>query len=623
MHRRKLAILFNFLLVFPVVSLGFSFPRPDQVSGSSSSVPSWAKRAVWYQIFPERFRNGDTADDPRVEDIRGSWPHQEPTAWHLSRWTGDWYKLQTWEALDSNGFYYHSQQRRYGGDLQGIIDKLDYLSRLGVNALYITPLFASPSLHKYDASTYHHIDNNFGPDPAGDKALWEMENPADPATWKWTSADKLFLKLLHEAHKRHLRVIIDGVFNHVGVTFWAFEDLRKNQQQSKFGDWFTVKAWDDPSTPRDEFDYESWYGVKDLPELRKDSVKGMADGPREYIHAIVKRWMDPNGDGDPSDGIDGWRLDAADRVPLSFWRQFRTWTRGINPDAYLTGEIWWEDWGNDKIFNAAPWLQGDAFDAVMNYRWAQEACRFFVDHHNKITASEFDHRLDAIRSDYLTDVNFVLMNLLDSHDTDRLSSRIVNPDLVYDHNVGAKDNPNYDVRKPNKAEIRIQKLMVLFQMTSLGAPMIYYGDEVGMWGGDDPDERKPMLWPDLKFDPEESHPFGKPRPRDSNEINKDLLQYYTKLIHIRTRHEGLMIGNSTPILTDDSMDIYAFRRAAPHDVLTIVINNSAQERIVKLEQVSAARLVDLMTNRSYPVKNYRAEVSLAPKTGMILLHASR
>ncbi|HYQ85689.1 MAG TPA: alpha-amylase family glycosyl hydrolase, partial [Bacteroidota bacterium] len=184
----------------------------------SAQVPAWAKRAVWYQIFPERFRNGDPKNDPRVDDLAGSWPHETPARWSISPWTSDWYRLQPWESEDAKGFYYHAQLRRYGGDLQGVIDKLDYLSDLGVTALYFNPLFESPSLHKYDATMYHHIDNNFGPDPDGDRRLWAAENPADPKTWKWSAADSLFLRLLKEAHRRGMKVVLDGVFNHVGMT---------------------------------------------------------------------------------------------------------------------------------------------------------------------------------------------------------------------------------------------------------------------------------------------------------------------------------------------------------------------------------------------------------------------
>jgi cyclomaltodextrinase / maltogenic alpha-amylase / neopullulanase len=601
-------------LALPIASQG------KGANPSSADVPEWAKRAVWYQIFPERFRNGDTANDPRVTDIRGSWPHDSLAHWSVSPWTSDWYRLQPWESGDTNGFFYHVQARRYGGDLQGVIDKLDYLSDLGITALYFNPLFESPSLHKYDASMYHHIDNNFGPDPEGDRALWATENPADPKTWKWSAADKLFLTLLREAHRRGMKVIIDGVFNHVGMTFWAFEDVKQKQDKSEFKDWFIIKRWDDPSTPANEFEYGGWYGVRELPELRKVG-DNIAPGPRAHIHAIVKRWMDPDGDGNPSDGVDGWRLDAADMVGPGFWRDLRTWVRTLNPQAYLVGEVWWEDWKNDKMYNAAPWLKGDMFDAVMNYRWAREACRYFVDRRDKISVSEFNRRLSDLRADYPGDVNGGLMNLFDSHDTDRLESRIVNPDLPYDHSAGLHDSRTYDPRKPNDDEIRVQKLMALFQMTYLGAPVVYYGDEVGMWGGDDPDDRKPMLWGDLTYDDESGHPFGLPRPVDKNVVNLPLLGYYKKLIGIRKQRDALMTGEFGTLLTDDSNDVYAFMRSAGGSFAVVVINNSSSKRKATIPlpaEAPAGGWVNLLDSTLTSNTQGEIGVELAPKTGAIL-----
>jgi len=599
------------------VILSLSACSQSQTSSSlikTGHVPEWAKRAVWYQIFPERFRNGDPSNDPRIEDILGSWPHQPPKTWSISSWTGDWYKLQPWEAGDDNGFYYHVQQRRYGGDLQGVLDKLDYLSGLGINAIYFTPLFQSPSSHKYDAAMYHHIDKNFGPDPDGDRRIWSIEDPADPRTWEWTSADRLFLKVIHEAHLRNIKVVIDGVFNHVGMTFWAFEDVKKNQQNSAYKNWFGIKKWDDPATPENEFDYAGWFGVRELPELRKDE-----QGVKEHIKAIVRRWMDPNVDGDPSDGIDGWRLDAADRVPLSFWKEFRTWVKGVNPEAYLVGEVWWEDWANDKMYNAAPWLQGDAFDAVMNYRWAREVFRYFLAGNDALSVSEFDRRLAVLRHEYSAEANDALMNLLDSHDTDRLSSRIANPDLKYDHNVGLHDNPEYDAQKPGHDALRTLRLITLFQMTYVGAPLIYYGDEAGMWGGDDPDCRKPMLWADLKFENESAHPFGKHRTSDKNEFDSDLFAYYKTLVSLRRGYEALSVGDFASLLTDDGKNVYVFLRSWRDEHVIVALNNSKSKQELDLSlSIQSPRWHSLLNSGSLSLLNAKLHIVLAPKSGEIL-----
>lgn len=582
------------------------------------NVPLWAKKAIWYQIFPERFRNGDPDNDPSVEDIKGSWPHDVDSPWQISPWTSDWYELQNWE-WDGKGFYYHVQRRRYGGDLQGIIDELDYLTDLGINAIYFNPLFESPSLHKYDGATYHHIDDNFGPDLERDRKIVAQEIPDDPGTWKWTTADSLFLILVDKLHERGIRVIMDGVWNHVGLNFWAFRNLVNSQQKSPYRDWFIVKSWDIPETPASEFDYQGWMGVRELPEIREDA-SGIVKGAREYIYQSVKRWMDPNNDGDPSDGIDGWRLDVAEKVSLTAWRDFRKWVRSINPDAYLVGEVWWEKWPV-RMFNAAPWLKGDVFDAVMNYRFARRTMQFFIDRKNKISPTRFDAYLADIRDDYPAEANYVLQNLMDSHDTDRLASMIVNPDRIYGSYNRVQDNPDYDVRKPNDGEIQLQKLIATFQLTYPGAPMIYYGDEAGMWGASDPDDRKPMLWPDMDYDDEISHPFGKKRPRDTNEFNRDLYNYYKRLIHIRGGQPALMLGDFKTIITDDEKDIYAFERSYNGDVVVVVLNNSKESYELSLD-LSGSLWVDLISKKEFGTENGVLSLRLAGIRGVILKRKS-
>ena len=225
--------------------------------------PEWARHAVWYQIFPERFCNGDVSNDPTPESLHGSL-HGGPlhAGWRTHPWTSDWYALQPWERASGKALMDNLPDRRYGGDIAGILQRLPYLQELGVNALYLNPVFDAPSHHKYDAATLHHIDAHFGPDPAGDRALMALEVPDDPATWVWTSADRLMLKLIAQAHARGMRIIFDGVFNHVGVRHWAFLDLVKHQRKSRFRSWFKVTSWcDDP----EGFQYESWRGHTSLP----------------------------------------------------------------------------------------------------------------------------------------------------------------------------------------------------------------------------------------------------------------------------------------------------------------------------------------------------------------------
>ena len=221
---------------------------------AQKNFPEWAEGIVWYQIFPERFANGDSTNDPNVEKVFANSKYI-PQNWRVTKWTANWFQTPPWEEMKRN-FDWHFHERRYGGDIKGIIDHLDYLEKLGVKGIYLNPVFEAVSLHKYDGSTYHHIDVNFGPDPEGDRKIIRTEVPDDPATWKWTKADSLFLKLVDEVHKRGMRIIIDGVFNHTGVQFWAFQDIVKNGTGSRYKNWYEIKSFDDPSTSENEFAYQ-------------------------------------------------------------------------------------------------------------------------------------------------------------------------------------------------------------------------------------------------------------------------------------------------------------------------------------------------------------------------------
>ncbi len=581
----------------------------------SSTVPDWSREAIWYQIFPERFWNGDQANDPDLDDMESAWPYFHPENWQIHPWVSDWYKLQLWENIKNKDFYWHAGLRRYGGDLQGVLERLDYLEDLGINAIYFNPLFESPSHHKYDASMYHHIDNNFGPDPLKDRKIWNTETPSDPSTWQWSTADRLFLKVLEECHRRGIKVIIDGVFNHVGYTFWAFQDVLKNQEKSPFRDWFIIQQWDNPATPESEFVYQGWNSVRDLPEIREDE-NGPVEGPRQHIHAIVKRWMDPNGDGDPSDGIDGWRLDVAEKVHMNFWKAFRQWVKEINPDAYLTGEVWWEDWLHNKMYNAAPWLQGDIFDAVMNYRWGRAVKKFVIDIENKISPTDFADSIRAIMNDYPEQNFYVLQNLIDSHDMERLASQIVNPDGWLDHGGNPAQNIQFKVRKPDSLERTKQKLVAGIQMTCPGAPMIYYGDEAGMWGGDDPDCRKPMLWPELSYEPEMSHPYGLPRPVDQVQFEVEIFDWYKKLIHIRKENKILSKGSINFFYKNDSNGILGYSREYKQKYILILLNSSKRLRVQQVElndfSLENHSLKDLISNGIYIINNGMLNLEFKP-----------
>jgi cyclomaltodextrinase len=576
-------------------------------------VPNWAKEAVWYQIFPERFANGDKNNDPTPHDIEGAWPYQIPEGWQISPWTSDWYKLQPWEKANGHDFYWNAGVRRYGGDVQGIIDHLNYLKNLGINAIYLNPVFESPSLHKYDAKLYHHIDNNFGPHPEQDELIWKREDPNNPETWEWTSADSLFLFFINEAHKKGIKVIIDGVFNHVGTSFWAFRDVVKNQQNSLYKDWFKIKSFDNPDTPQNEFEYEGWNGVKDLPEIKKDPQTGLVKEFGEHVHSIVKRWMDPNNDGDPEDGIDGWRLDVAEKVDIKFWKLFRKWVKEINPEAYITGEIWWEDWQANEIFDASPWLQGDAFDGVMNYRFAQAVKKFVIDVDEQISPRTFVDSIKEIKKNYYEDNFLAVQNLMDSHDVDRIASQIINPDRWFDHYANPGQNDYYDVGKPTQAEITKQYLIIGIQMTMPGAPMIYYGDEAGMWGGDDPDCRKPMVWQELFYEPEVADPLGRFRSVDSVKFDSKIFNWYKKLISLRKKNRAFSLGDINFFLIDDNKKVVGYSRNLDKDVLYVFINNKNKSEEVSIGLKNTdEQLIDLINNEAISKKENAYKFSLPP-----------
>ncbi len=491
-------------------------------------------------------------------------------------WTAEWYAFQPWEKQNGQGFYYNAQLRRYGGDLQGIIDKLDYLCHLGVNALYLNPVFESPSYHKYGASMYRHVDNNFGPNPKRDREIWQAEIPDDPDTWQWTSADSLFLTLIREVHARDMKIIIDGVFNHVGIPFWAFQDVKANGKASPYAEWFVIHSFDDPHTAENEFDYQGWSGFRDLPEIKEDK-QGPCSAYRKHIQHIVQRWGDPNGDGDPSDGIDGWRLDVAEKVSPNFWREFRQWVKKINPDAYLTGEVWWKNFTDNRMYDCSPWLEGDIFNAVMNYRFGDAMLKAFINREQQVSPSQMDELLKIVRN-YPNHSAAVVQNLMGSHDTERFASMVINPDRWIDHACHLRYNPEFKIRKPTSAERKVQRAILAFQFTYLGAPYIFYGDEVGMWGADDPDCRKPMIWEEYDYAVEETHPFGLERPPDSVQVNHSLFKYYQALIKIRRQYKSLTHGSYQTLHIDDQKGLFAFERTHGNEALRMIFNLSRQEQ---------------------------------------------
>lgn len=583
--------------------------------------PEWAKTCVWYQIFPERFRNGDKHNDPAsTVPWQHDWfmPYKPPTS------QPDGSPAEASGYTETGRLYDFIYRRRYGGDLQGIREKLPYLRSLGITAIYLNPIFQAESLHKYDASDYRHIDDAFVVKDSRLKLKGETE---DPATWQWSESDKQFLAFLKEAHAMGFKVILDGVFNHVGREFWAFQDVMKNKEKSKYVDWFDIVSFE-------PFHYKAWdHDDGELPRLKHDDALGLSKPVRDHIFAITKRWMDPNGDGDPSDGIDGWRLDVASDVNEHFWRDWRKLVKSTNPNAYIVAELWEE---------SKKWLKGDCFDAVMNYEFARRVQRFVMNQKKTTKPSEFGKELETMLAWYEPQVNYVLQNLYDSHDTDRIASMCMNPDLEYDRSNRLQDNnPNYNSGEPTQDCYDRVKLAVTFQMTFLGAPMVWYGDEVGMFGADDPTCRKPMLWEDLL-------PYQDP----GEKIHEDVRDHFRRMIAIRNSRAPLQLGSFEILQADDATGVFAFARTLDANSVVVVLNNSDKPQmigvpvswpdgsaVIRLDDPKSAEIVEAPagspTGRPTirPVAGFKPEIvirngrlagfTLAPRTGGVFELAPR
>lgn len=534
--------------------------------------PNWSKGVVWYQIFPDRFYNGDPSNDPIVSDQEGAYPFDSTSDFQIHPWTSDWYELQPYEQKNGKDVFYNIQRRRYGGDLQGVIDKLDYLQSLGINAIYMNPIFWAPSSHKYDALCYHHVDPTFGPDPEGDKKMILNEDPLNPEKWVWTKADLLALKLIDEVHKRKMFIIFDGVFNHLGVNSFAFRDVAEKQQKSAYKDWFMVDSWQDKDKGT-KFEYQGWFGVKTLPEFKEDS-NGIVSGPKQYIFDATKRWMNPMNKG-TQNGIDGWRLDVAYCIAHPFWKDWRKLVKTINHEAYLTAEL------VDPIEKTKPYLSGDEFDATMNYNFSFLVHDFFVQDVKGSSVSNFDSKLKELREGFGEGVAMNMQNLVGSHDATRIGSAVVNPDGKKFGDWGdyfnwsqKSNNKDYNARKPTALQLEKQKLIAAFQILYLGAPMIYYGDEAGMWGGNDPDCRKPMVWANKNYSAETFNPDQSKHEADKVEFNTDLFNWYKKFIGLRNQYKAIKLGSYTTIETNNAEKTYAFSRKLGNEEVIVIINRS-------------------------------------------------
>lgn len=554
-------LLLGIVILTTIAGCSFS----NMAKQPKEQIPHWSETAVWYSIFPERFKNGDASNDPAAQRVLNG---ADISNWQITPWTTNWFEPDAWmrtnrkDHLDSETSY-----RRYGGDLKGIISELDYLYALGITAIWLNPVFDAQSLHKYEASSYHHIDRYFGPNPALDQELMNSENPNEPDSWVWTSADSLFLELIEEVHKRDMKIIIDGVFNHTGRDFWAFKDILEKGEESTFKNWYEIVHFDDKSTPENEFDYEGWWGIKALPVLNEDE-NGLVKEVREHIFAITQRWMDPNGDGDPSDGVDGWRLDVAEEVATPFWVKWNKFVHEINPDAYTTAETW--------SLDAYEFMEEAKFDGVMNYQFAFLSNTFFVN--QQISAAEYLGKLEALFTSVPDKHQFKVQNLYDSHDTPRIVSMLESPAVEYDR-MGAP-REGFKTQKPSAESYAKLRTMLVHLMCSPGAPLIYYGTEAGMWGADDPHNRKPMLWPDIVYENEVN--YAQTAVSDINSFHYELYNFVQSLSLIREENKALSVGTfSAKYSNNIDSNLLVYSRIYKENEILVVINpNSSIHSLV-------------------------------------------
>jgi glycosidase len=478
--------------------------------------PNWVKDAIFYQIFPDRFALGKP-------------PKNYPNYWQSSN-------LESWENSPT-------PQKYKGGNFWGVIDKLNYLQDLGINAIYFTPVFQSTCNHRYHTHDYYQIDPLLG-------------------------GNHGFLEFLKQAHKRDIKVVLDGVFNHVGRGFFFFNDILENGPHSPWLDWFKIEGWPlcayDGSYPAN---YACWVNNRALPQFNHSNPQ-----VKEYIMQVAEYWL--------HQGIDGWRLDVPNEVTeAGFWQEFRTRVKAINPSAYIVGEIW---------VDARQWLDGSQFDGVMNYLFTAPTMAFcggdrilreYVETppyypYPAIKAEEYQRQIEKLLNLYDWEITLTQLNLLASHDTARLLT------------IAGEDTATV-------------KLCTLLLLTFPGAPSIYYGDEVGLEGGIDPDSRR-------SFPQQESW-------------NQDLLNYHKKLIQLRHQYPALRRGKYQVLFAQE--DIYIFSRTLENETLIVAINTDIQSQEVTLDfegSIEKIRFGEGSFFLNQGEEKQTLSLTLPPRSGLIL-----
>ncbi len=453
------------------------------------TTPYWLQDAIFYQIFPDRFANGDPENDPP--------------------------NVQKWGAIPTQ----HGWQ---GGDLRGIIQRFDYLLELGVNALYLNPIFQSPNNHGYHTSDYYKINERFG----------DLRD---------------FMALLEIAHRNHVRVVLDGVFNHTARGFFAFSDILENGEHSPYQGWYHIRSFPvDAYSPGEAHHYLAWWNIKGVPKL---NTKNPA--VRKYIMGVARYWLER--------GADGWRLDVPNEIDDDdFWAEFRQVVKTTNRDACLIGEIW--D-GNPR------WVGDGHFDSLMHYPLRTAVLDAF---NGRINPLEFANRVEGLLKIYPPENAHAMYLTLGSHDTERI----------------------YTMLGGNLAKV---KLAFLFQFAYPGAPAIYYGDEIGLEGGKDPDNRRAFPW-----DP--AHWKG------------DLHPWAQALAAGRKARASLRRGEYVRLTVDTTHGWYAFARVLGEEKTLVALNLSEKpvEASIPVSKLwhEGRGLRSLLDNRPFTVQDGKLSISL-------------
>lgn len=506
------------------------------------STPGWAKGAVMYQIFTDRFYNGDKSNDVETNEyyyIGG-----------YSQKVDDWNKYPATMGV----------REFYGGDLQGVIDKLDYLQDLGVEVLYFNPLFVSPSNHKYDIQDYDYIDPHYGkivsdggevlPEGVTDNCQATKYQKRTTDYKNLEASNQLFIELVEELHKRGMKIILDGVFNHCGsFNKWMDRERVYEKQED-----YAPGAYVSPESPyrsyfrffKEEpenwpynYNYDGWWGHDTLPKLNyEDSTK-----LENYILYIGRKWVSP------PYNVDGWRLDVAadlgrsNEYNHSFWKKFRRAVKDANPNALILAEHYGDP---------SDWLRGDEWDTVMNYDAFMEPVTWFLTGMEKHSdeareellgnADNFVGSISHHMSNMLTPSLQVAMNELSNHDHSRFLTRT-------NHMVGRVEHLVPEAAN-EYINLGVMREAVIMQMTWVGAPTVYYGDEAGVCGFTDPDNRR-------------TYPWG--------HENKELIAFHREIIRIHKEHPALRTGSIKMLKWEENMLSYG--RFLGEDKVIVIINN--------------------------------------------------